>query len=239
MNSVGIMQPYFFPYLGYFSLIRATDQWVVFDPVQFIRHGWIERNRVLNSEGEWQYIKVPLIKHSRDTLINQIKIRNTEKWQEKILAQLTCYKKKAPYYIQVVDLLKNAFQYNSDSITELNVRMLAACCDYLGVSFDYCYYNDLNIHLGSKEMKAGDWSLEIAKHLGADTYINPVNGQELFDKQLFHEEGIRLVFLKNKLSSYNQKKDTFEAGLSILDVMMFNSKEETLAQIDDYELIEA
>ena len=88
------MQPYFFPYLGYFSLIKATNNWIVIDSVQFIRHGWIERNRIFNPQSDWQYIKVPLVKHSRNTLIKNIKIRKEENWKQKIFAQLMCYKKK-------------------------------------------------------------------------------------------------------------------------------------------------
>lgn len=93
--KLGIMQPYFFPYLGYFSLIKHTDRFILFDTVQFIRHGWIERNRILKPNEGWQYIQVPLIKDKgRDTVIKDVKIRNTENWQQKIIAQLQHYKKK-------------------------------------------------------------------------------------------------------------------------------------------------
>lgn len=90
------MQPYFLPYLGYISLIKHTDQFILFDTVQFIRHGWIERNRILKPDEGWQYIQVPLQKHSRDTLIKDIIIKNDVTWSEKILAQVKHYKKKSP-----------------------------------------------------------------------------------------------------------------------------------------------
>src|SRR5665648_86327 len=90
--KVGIMQPYFFPYLGYFSLIKNTEQFILFDPVQFIKHGWIERNRILKPQGDWQYISVPLVKHSRDTIIKDIQISNTNDWKQTIFAQLVHYK---------------------------------------------------------------------------------------------------------------------------------------------------
>ena len=71
---LGIMQPYFFPYLGYFDLINRTDRWIVFDTAQYIRHGWVNRNRILHSDSEWQYILVPLKKHSRKAAIKDIAV---------------------------------------------------------------------------------------------------------------------------------------------------------------------
>src|SRR5690606_18119579 len=117
---LAIMQPYFLPYIGYFSLIKHTDQFILFDTPQFIRHGWIERNRVLKANGEPLYIKVPLNKHSRETNINDIKIDNSQNWKEKILAQLVTYRKRAPNYWKVVALLREIFALETDSIVNLN-----------------------------------------------------------------------------------------------------------------------
>ena len=103
------MQPYFMPYIGYYSLIKHTDEFILFDPVQFIRHGWIERNRILKQGGGWQYIQVPLIKdNGRDTLIKDVRINNSEPWKQKMLAQLQHYKKKAPYYFKVIKMLNES-----------------------------------------------------------------------------------------------------------------------------------
>ena len=109
--KVGIMQPYFFPYSGYFSLIKATETFILLDEVQFIRHGWIERNRILKPNEGWQYIHCPIEKHSRETRIRDIEIRNQENWKNKILAQLIHYKKKAPYYNEVISLLETIFTF--------------------------------------------------------------------------------------------------------------------------------
>ena len=95
--KLGIMQPYFFPYIGYISLVKHTDEFILFDTVQFIKHGWIERNRILKPTGGWQYISVPLEKHSLSTLIMDTKIRNNDDWKAKILNQLVHYKRRAPY----------------------------------------------------------------------------------------------------------------------------------------------
>ena len=133
MHRIGIMQPYFFPYLGYFSLIKHTDQFILFDPVQFIRHGWIERNRVLKQGGGWLYIRIPLLKSSRDTPIQDVRIDNTQPWGKKIIAQLEPYKKIAPYYHKIIPLIESSLYENSDSMVKLNKTTLEAVCRYLGI----------------------------------------------------------------------------------------------------------
>ena len=118
---LGIMQPYFMPYIGYFSLIKHTDLFILFDTVQFIRHGWIERNRVLKQNEGWQYVKVPLIKdNGRDTVIKDVRINNSENWKERMLSQLQHYKKTAPFYYKVIGLLKDIFSEDFDEIVTLN-----------------------------------------------------------------------------------------------------------------------
>ena len=97
--KLAIMQPYFSPYLGYFSLIKHTDNFILLDTVQFIRHGWIERNRILKPGWDtWQYIKVPLEKHSKNSIIKDIRIKTNQDWKRKLISQLVHYKKRAPFY---------------------------------------------------------------------------------------------------------------------------------------------
>jgi hypothetical protein len=232
--KIAIMQPYLFPYIGYFSLIKATDFWVVFDNVQFIRHGWIERNRVLNSNGGCQYIKVPLVKASRQNLIKDTYIRFDENWEDKILAQLTCYKKKAPYYSEVINLIEQIFQKKHKEITSLNVLALEKISEYIGISFDYKIFSQTEMDFSSAIKEAGDWALQISKYYNANMYINPYGGKDIFNIESFQNEGIDIKFLKNNLDSYNQKKNKFEPGLSIIDVLMFNSPFETQKLIDSY-----
>ena len=230
------MQPYLFPYLGYYALIKNTDKWIVFDEVQFIRHGWIERNRILKPNDGWQYISVPLEKHSRDTLIKDVKIKFSEDWKEKIIRQLDHYKKKAPYYKQVIDFLKNTFLFHTDSISLFNTHLLKESCNYIGISFSYEIYSEMNININPIN-SAGDWALNISKELGASCYINPPGGIELFEKGKFEKAGIDLKFLKINFEEYKQYKSIFESGLSIIDVMMFNSPEEIRQMLNKFELI--
>lgn len=230
---LGIMQPYFLPYIGYYSLIKHTDKWIVFDTAQFIRHGWIERNRILKPVQDWQYISVPLHKHSRDTAIKEISIRD-EDWKNKIIRQFAHYK-RAPCYNEVMNVLHNCFDIKTDSITQLNVHILKCTCNYLQIDFGYEIFSEMNLEI-EPVADAGEWALNISKAYGATTYINPAGGAGLFDREKFKLAGIDLTFLEMPLTHYSQQRTAFEPGLSIIDVMMFNSVDEINAMLDNYKL---
>jgi hypothetical protein len=234
--KIGIMQPYFFPYLGYFSIIKYTDKWIVFDVVQFIRHGWIERNRILKPEEGWQYICVPLEKHKRDTFIKDIRIRSNELWKEKIISQIQHYKRRAPYFKEVINVLQKAFIYDTVSITCLNTHLLKKICEYLNIDLDLSIYSEMNLDI--EPVNAPDeWALNISKALNANEYVNPPGGVNFFNRNKYRESGIKLTFLKILLTPYNQNRNSFEPGLSILDVMMFNTPDEINKMIDNFEIV--
>ena len=161
--TLGIMQPYFMPYIGYISLIKHTDRFILFDTVQFIRHGWIERNRMLKQNEGWQYIQVPLIKQDgRDTLIKDIKINNKEDWKRKILAQIQHYKKVAPYYRRVVALLEDIFSNDFEDITTLNKVSLECICKYLGFERNLEIFSQMHLNIDAANAP-DEWALNICK----------------------------------------------------------------------------
>jgi len=235
--KLAIMQPYFLPYLGYFSLIKHTDEFILFDTVQFIRHGWIERNRILKPSNGWQYIMVPLKKHSRETIIKDIEINNDQQWKEKILAQLQHYKKQAPYFSNVIDILNEIFSKEYATIVDLNLASLKTVCNYLGINTPIQVFSLMNIDIEPANAP-DEWALNICKALGnVDEYWNPPGGQSFFDRKKYENAGINLKFHSAILTDYDQKRNVFEPGLSILDVMMFNSIEEINKMLDNYELL--
>ena len=232
---LAVTQPYFFPYLGYLAIIKHSDCFVVFDTPQFIRHGWIERNRILKPNEGWQYIKVPLEKNISKTNIKDVKIKNTVDWQRKIIAQLDHYKKKARYYRQVMDLLNEVFSLKTNSIVKLDAFALEKIFEYLDLTFNYSIFSEMDMKI--KEPQAPDeWALNISKAMGADEYINLPGGKKIFNENKYKKEDIELHFMKLNLREYNQKRKTFEPGLSIIDVMMFNSPETIRDMLDDYKL---
>lgn len=234
---LGIMQPYFFPYMGYISLIKHTDEFILFDTPQFIRHGWIERNRILKPGGGWQYIAVPLVKHGQKTPIQEIEINNATEWKEKLVAQLAHYK-KAPYYSQVIALLQEVLEPEYTDIVSLNKAALEKVCSYLGIDTPITVFSKMDLQID--EVYAPDeWALNICKAIdGADEYWNPPGGKDFFDVSKYEREGITIRFQKMNLREYRQGKNTFEEGLSIIDVMMYNSVQKINEMLDDFELME-
>ena len=225
--KLGIMQPYLFPYIGYFQLMNAVDKWVVFDDIQYIRHGWVNRNRVLspNLEKEWQYITVPLVKHQKTELIYNIVINNTEKWQSNIYNKLSYYKKiRAPYFKDVIKVVENCLSYDTKFLNDLNIKSLKLVANYLGINFNYVISSKEEFDY-SEVNNSGDWAFEISKQMDASTYVNPVGGKEIFDNEKFENEGIELKFLKSNNMHYKQSRRNYVPWLSIIDVMMFNPPE--------------
>ena len=232
------MQPYFFFFFCYFSLIKNTDKFILFDVVQFIRHGWIERNRILKQDKGWQYISVPLVKHSRETLIKDIQIKNTENWKDKIFSQLQYYKKRAPFYKETIDVIKQGLNMQTDSIVKINYSTLKSVCEYLEIPFDCEIFSEMNLNI--EQVNAPDeWALNITKALGYSEYWNPEGGLDFFDREKYKNAGIDLKFQKINLKQYSQRRgvENIEIGLSIVDVMMFNSVEIIREMLDDYAIL--
>lgn len=233
--KIAIMQPYFFPYLGYFSLIKHTDRFILLDKVQFIRHGWIERNRILKQSEGWIYIQVPIIKEKgRDTSIREIKINNTQNWQQKIIAQLQHYKRIAPYYSKIINLLDEVLRFQFTDIVSLNKASLEMVCNYLGIDHHISVFSEMNIEI-AKPNAPDEWALNICKNLGnVNEYWNPQGGESFFDKQKYSEAGLELKFLNFNIIPYSQRRNKFEPGLSIIDVLMFNPPFTVNQMLDNY-----
>lgn len=232
------MQPYFFPYLGYFSLLENADQFVVFDPVQYIRHGWINRNRILKPSGQQaQYIHVPVAKHARATPIRDIRIATGKHWKKRIFGQIRHYQKQAPYYKDVFPLIEDALQLETDRIVDLNVHCLSTLCRVLEIECEFILFEQIEPDMPPVN-QPGEWALSMASVTGADCYVNPVGGVEIFDAHLFKQSRIGLEFLQNNLDEYSQRNESFIPGLSILDVLMFNGFEETNKLIQSYRIVE-
>ena len=241
--KLAIMQPYFFPYVGYFQLIANTDQFIFFDIVQYNKRSWMNRNRILhpNKLDDFSYISAPVAKHDKGSLIRDININNDGKWQNKILSQLDVYKKlKAPFYNEVNQIVKEILSKEHDTLLDLSIESTRAICDYMGIELNYEIASKMNLDIGNVS-QPGDWALEISKHKKASEYINPPGGYDIFHEKKFIENNIKLSFLKPSLSPYKQSwRKNFMSGLSILDLIMFNSPEESWQIINnDFTIINA
>lgn len=228
---LGFMQPYFFPYLGYFDLINYSDRWIVFDTAQYIRRGWINRNRILHPEKGWQYIVVPIQKSKREEAIGNIRISDQEAWKEKIIGQLNHYKKHARYFKEIRSLLIDCLCTDEKKISKLNTAILKKICTYLDIPFQYQYFSEMNLDLPPVEYP-GDWALHLSEALGAKEYVNPPGGRDLYDNQKFEKRGIKLTIREISLFEYECNHYQYEQNLSIVDVLMWNAPENVKTYLD-------
>lgn len=218
------MQPYFFPGLGYFDLIGATDRWVVFDTPQYRRRSWMNRNRILHPQRGWQYVQAPVEKHSLGAPISDIRVVAGDGWKRRLVAQLTHYRGRAPYFERTRELVERVLAAEERRLARICGRALAACCELLGLSVELEYFSEMDVALGPIE-GPGDWALRISEALGATTYVNPPGGRHLFDPAAFAASGVGLEIRTFPDLVYEPRGFAFEPGLSIIDVLMWCSVE--------------
>jgi hypothetical protein len=231
--KIAIMQPYFFPYIGYFSLIQNTEHFIFFDTPQYIRKGWINRNRIIGGNGKDIYFTVPVEKVERNTAIRDVPISYKDDWREKMMGQLTIYKKRAPYYQNVTELVRSVINPDYGNISELAIASIKQTCEFMDMKLECDIYSEMS--LPEFKIKAPDeWALYITKYTGYDTYVNPPGGKAFFEGGKYKKEGIELQFLSQELIPYRQRTKEFIPGLSIIDVLMFCSPDEIKEMMNHY-----
>ena len=228
--TLGIMQPYFMPYIGYWQLLAAVDTYVIYDDVNYIKKGWINRNNILVNNDK-QMFTISLNGASQNKLINEITIADDF---TKLRKTITMAYHKAPYYDKVMTLLDKIFSYQSSNLADFIANSIELVCQYLDIQTKIIMSSDIE---KDNSLKGQDKILEICKLLNADTYYNAIGGQELYDKSVFEKENIKLCFLKSDIPEYSQYKNAFVPGLSIIDVLMFNSPIEVKQMLTNYKLI--
>ncbi|NWK56817.1 WbqC family protein [Verrucomicrobiaceae bacterium N1E253] len=231
--SIAIMQPYFFPYLGYFQLIAAVDKFVIYDDVHYIKSGWINRNRILVN-GKELLITLPIQGKRSFTDIKTIELANTDLWLTKTHRTLQMAYGKAPYFNEVNDLIQTAFDCPSSKLSELLTHQLRVITNYLGIRTELIPSSSI---YNNKEMERQDRLIDICLREKSKTYINPLGGQSLYTKDAFAEHGIHLYFLEPTLPRYTQAgHPSFVSGLSIIDLMMNHSPAAIRPFLRDYSL---
>lgn len=217
--KIGIMQPYFFPYIGYWQLINLVDKYVIFDDVNYIKRGWINRNRILMN-GNAVLFNVPLLGVSQNKLINQIEVNRDKKLLIKNLKTIELTYRKAPYFRDVYPLVERILENEASNIADYNAYSIKCISEYLDIKTELITSSKLN---KDNSLKSQNKILEICELLGATEYCNAIGGQELYSKDAFANKNIQLRFLKTNDIRYQQFKNDFVSNLSIIDVMMFNS----------------
>jgi len=219
--KVAIMQPYFFPYIGYFQLIAASDVFVLHDDVQYIKGGWVNRNRILLN-GESRMITFPVQKDAYDLPINARNYVDDKKARKDIINLIKQAYAKAPCYRQVFPMLEELMMFEDNNVARFNENLIRRIADYMELSCRIITSSGMD----KDDSLAGEPRvLEICKQLGATDYTNPIGGTELYHEEAFRQRGITLRFLEAKEERYDQGGDTWVPFLSIIDVLMFNPLE--------------
>ena len=228
------MQPYFLPYLGYWQLMNAVDTYIVYDDVNYIKGGRINRNTILINR-EAKNINLILSGATPTKHINEILVNDSLVQKRKILSKIQMAYSKAPNYESVYPILEKIFLQQENNLAKYLYNSFKIVGEYLNIQTKILLSSELK---KDSSLKGKDKVISICKLLGADEYYNSVGGMELYDKEEFAANGIKLSFLKmNDDIVYKQFNNEFVPYLSIIDVMMFNSQQECQEMLKRYTLI--
>lgn len=230
---LAIMQPYFFPYIGYFQLIAAVDQFIVYDNIKYTKKGWINRNRMLQN-GKDVMFSLPL-KSDSDSLDVCERELAADFNRDKLLNQMKSSYRRAPYFEQTFPLIEKIMRYEDTNLFCFLHHSIIETCEHLGITTEIRTSSGITI---DHDLKNQDKVLALCEAVGARTYVNAIGGMELYSKETFLMKEIELKFIKSKAFEYAQFGEAFVPWLSIIDVMMFNSLDKIQTCIStDYELI--
>ena len=231
--SVGIMQPYFFPYIGYWQLLNAVDRYVIYDDVNYIKGGWINRNRIINN-GEVKYFNLQMVGASSNKHINEIGVCTDRSVIEKNLRILEASYKKALHFDEAYPIFEQVLTCGEEKLSKYLLFSINCLKDYLGIETEIVVSSEIE---RDTSLKSQDAVIDICKRMNATEYINSYGGQHLYNVEEFKKEGIDLKFLKPNEIRYRQFDEEFNENLSIIDVLMFNDKDEVKKMLLSYSLI--
>jgi len=231
--KLAIMQPYFFPYIGYWQLIHAVDRFVIYDDVNYIKSGWVNRNRILIN-GVSAYITVPLHQASPNKKICDTSLQSSSIWRDKLVKMLEITYAKAPYYVEVYPLLEKLIRNEAINLADYLAHQLQALSIFMGISTAFvvtsrCYENDYLSGQGRL--------IDICTREGATTYINPQGGQSLYNFDSFRNAEIDLQFILMRQIPYRQRAAGFIPHLSIIDTLMEVGPVGIRQHLDSFDLI--
>jgi len=230
---LAIMQPYFFPYIGYFQLIAAVDTFIVYDNIKYTKKGWFNRNRLLQN-GKDLMFSLPLKSDSDYLDVCERELAASFN-RDKLLGQFKGAYRRAPYFAQTFPLVEQIVRYEDTNLFRFLHHSIARTCEHLGIDTEIRVSSGIAI---DHDLKNQDKVRALCAAVGASTYVNAIGGIELYSKETFREQGIDLKFIQSKPFEYRQFGDSFVPWLSIIDVMMFNPLDTIQTCIStNYELI--
>lgn len=225
-------QPYFIPYIGYWQLINAVDIFIISDDYNYIDKGWVNRNRILQN-GKAAFFNIEIDHATSNKKIDQLFLSERMRTDKKLLQIRTVYR-KAPYFEEGFALMSKIFECQEKNLADFLEYSIRCVCDYLGIGTKIIRSSSIS---GNAELKREYRIFDQCRYVGADTYINAIGGRALYGYDQFREEGIKLGFLQTDNITYQQFGQEFVPYLSIIDVIMFNSKEEIHKMLNQYTIL--
>jgi len=254
--KLGIMQPYFFPYIGYFQLIESVDKFIIYDNLNYIKEGWMNKNKILKKNSDPIYIIVPLEKKSSYKKCNEIKIKQNGPWRKKMIKTIYFNYKKSSYFEEVFPIIENIINSKTEYLTQLNSKSIIEICNFLEIGTEITDKVDpyksieKQLSLPNEELVSyfSDYDLnypvrkvlrvfEICKIENASIFINAIGGRELYLKKDFSRNGLEILFVKTNDIHYKQQSSVFFPHLSIIDVLMNCGKVYTQELLKSYSLV--
>lgn len=242
-RSLAIMQPYFFPYIGYFQLIDSVDEFLLYDNLNFIDSGWIARNRIRQKNAAPVFFIVPLKNKSSNCMIGEIKIDNGRPWRKKMLKSFVNAYNKAEHFEEIMPVLEEILSVEYETVSELNAESIKRICRLLDIKTpvltDNSPYEDIEREIAGldKLPRMHERAVRICQRHGVQRLNNPIGGTALYSKEFFKEYGIELNFIKTGKIEYNQFWQEFAPSLSIIDVLMHCGAEKTKELLKNYTLV--
>lgn len=233
--KLAIMQPYFFPYIGYWQLMYAADRFVIYDDVNFIKQGWINRNRILIN-GAPRYITVPLDGASPNKRICDIAVQGGQRWRNKMVKSIESAYGRSAYYSAVYPEIERQIRHKAINLAGFLAAHLTSMVEFLGI--------ETEIVLSSRTYRNSDLTgqervIDICRREGASAYINLPGGRELYDAEGFGATNVDLVFLSSRISPYKQRTADFVPNLSVIDTLMEIGTEGVAERLRQFDLAAA
>lgn len=231
--KLAIMQPYWFPYIGYFQLLQAVDKFVFYDDVNFIKQGWINRNRIVVSQQD-KLITIPLHKASSYQKIRYTNVAFDTKQKEQMIRTLYQAYAKAPYRSKIINLVEQSFDIKQTSISDFAASSIHQVINYLKLKSPEFVYSE---KYGNSTLVGQERVLDICIKENCTTYINSIGGVKLYNREHFLSKGVNLRFLETTFQQYPQLSPRFIPGLSIIDILMMNSPDTARKMLTNYNLL--
>lgn len=233
--KIAVMQPYFFPYIGYFQLMNAVDKFVVYDNIEYTKKGWINRNRILNN-GKDDFITLPLKKDSDYLSIAERKLADS--WPQdkiKMLNRIRQSYLKAPGFAETFPLIEACINFENTNLFAFILNSLQLMKNHLGINTTLITSSTVN---ADHTLKSEARVISICRAMQADEYINPIGGIELYSADGFASAGLTLKFIKARNVAYPQGNVPFVPFLSIIDVLMFGGKKLAMDLLSEFDFIQ-